>query len=70
MTLMARYSGECPECGERWSAGDLIRADEDKAWKHAVCPTPRPTAAPCASCFQIPAANGACGCDPIDSKDS
>jgi len=38
MTLMARYSGECPECGERWQPGELIRADEDRTWKHAVCP--------------------------------
>lgn len=39
MTLMARYPGECPECGERWRAGDYIRADEgEREWKHAVCP--------------------------------
>lgn len=38
MTLPARYSGVCPECGDRWQPGDLIRADEDRQWKHAVCP--------------------------------
>lgn len=38
MTIQARYSGMCPECGDAWKPGDLIRADEDRAWKHAVCP--------------------------------
>ena len=43
MTLMARFSGTCPECGERWQPGDLIRADNDEpgtptTWRHAVCP--------------------------------
>ena len=40
MTLMARYSGVCPECDEPWQPGDLIRADDDRRWKHAVCPNP------------------------------
>jgi len=39
---MARYSGVCPECDERWQPGDLIRADEDREWKHAVCPDAPP----------------------------
>ena len=43
MSIRARYSGVCPECGERWQPGDLIRADgrEDNGppiWTHAVCP--------------------------------
>lgn len=44
MTLMARYSGECPECGGRWQPGDLIRGETGRypngspRWKHAVCP--------------------------------
>lgn len=38
MSIQARWSGECPECGERWQPGDFIRADEDREWKHAVCP--------------------------------
>lgn len=43
MTIQARYSGTCPECGGRWQPGDLIRADEPKqgdipTWQHAVCP--------------------------------
>jgi hypothetical protein len=35
MAIQARYSGVCPECEERWQPGDLIRADEDRQWKHA-----------------------------------
>ena len=27
MTLMARYSGTCPDCGGRWQPGDLIRSE-------------------------------------------
>lgn len=43
MTLMARFSGTCPDCGERWQPGDLIRAEaippgESPIWKHATCP--------------------------------
>ena len=43
MTLMARYSGTCPECGERWQPGDLIRSEETPSgspvqWQHATCP--------------------------------
>lgn len=26
MSIQARYSGVCPDCGERWQPGDLIRA--------------------------------------------
>lgn len=42
MTLMARWSGECPNCGERWQPGDLIRSEQPDpgdlpAWQHAVC---------------------------------
>jgi len=45
MTIMARYSGVCPECGERWQPGDLIRAQMGDYgvidhWQHAVCPDP------------------------------
>lgn len=43
MTIPARYSGVCPECGERWRPGDLIRADAlddigHAVWAHAACP--------------------------------
>ena len=46
MTIPARYSGVCAECGERWQPGDLIRADKyhddigRAIWTHATCPTP------------------------------
>ena len=43
MSIMARYSGICPECGGRWQPGDMIHAtytDEygTSAWQHASCP--------------------------------
>ena len=43
MSIPARYSGYCPECGERWQPGDLIRSDDRDPdglpiWAHAVCP--------------------------------
>ena len=46
MTIQARYSGVCVECGERWQPGDLIRADKYHRdglpiWQHAVCPDAR-----------------------------
>ena len=59
MTIQARYSGVCPECGERWQPGDLIRADGDGAWKHAVCPDDklaasiRPGEVACQDCWLI-----------------
>ena len=45
MTLMARYSGTCFECGGRWQPGDLIWCDgQDNRgvpiWQHATCPPP------------------------------
>ena len=49
MTIQARYSGVCPECGERWQPGDLIRSDDHDTdclpiWTHAACPDmPDPT---------------------------
>ena len=51
MTIQARYSGVCPDCGERWQPGDLIASSTDwdgaDAWVHAACPDapdPLPTA--------------------------
>ena len=43
MSIQARWSGTCPECGERWQPGDLIRSDDrdpdgPPIWTHAVCP--------------------------------
>ena len=31
---------DCPTC--HMQPGDLIRADEDREWKHAVCPDAPP----------------------------
>lgn len=59
MTLMARYSGVCPECGERWQPGEYIRADEDKQWKHVHCPdvtddlSLRPNETVCTDCWLV-----------------
>lgn len=43
MSIQARYSGTCPECGGRWQPGDFIRAEAPPLgslpeWKHAICP--------------------------------
>jgi hypothetical protein len=63
VSIPARYSGFCPECGERWQPGDLIRCEErtgspgaDPAWKHAVCPDPlldRLIGKPCPVCWLV-----------------
>jgi len=67
MTIMARYSGVCPQCGERWQPGDLIRACANPTetgaacWHHASCPNPeidrlievRPGEVSCRRCFLI-----------------
>lgn len=69
MTLMARWSGVCPECGEKWQPGDLIRAEGgpraplgDAIWQHATCPDPLATEHPvCTECWLThPAIEGAC----------
>ena len=65
MTLQARFSGTCPECGERWQPGDFIRADEPQpgtlpSWKHAACPDPLATTNPvCQTCW-LTHPEGAC----------
>lgn len=41
MTITARYSGTCPECGDHWQPGDSIDTVEPgnlSRWKHAACP--------------------------------
>lgn len=44
MSIQARYSGICPECGGRWQPGDLIRSkhggrnDGLPIWQHVSCP--------------------------------
>lgn len=54
MTIPARYSGTCPDCGGRWQPGDLIRSHVDTPgqsgywqsgyWAHASCPDDDPLA--------------------------
>lgn len=64
MTIQARYSGVCPECGERWQPGDLIRsqavgAEHHEYWMHAVCPNDklaasiRPGEVVCQDCWLV-----------------
>ena len=65
MSIPARYSGLCIECGERWQPGDLIRSDQLNdvgmaLWTHAACPTPadplpsaRTGEVSCPACFLI-----------------
>lgn len=68
MTLMARWSGTCPECGETWQPGDLIRSEStydgptgtSPVWQHAVCPDPLDTNNPvCQTCW-LTHPEGAC----------
>ena len=46
MSIVARYSGTCSECGDRWQPGDLIRVVPDDqrpgVWRHASCPDDDP----------------------------
>lgn len=76
MTIQARYSGTCPECGGRWQPGDLIRSERTApgnlnvaVWQHVVCPDVAdgdPTALRrgekvCENCWLIHP-EGACDC--------
>ena len=58
----ARYFGRCGVCDEAIRPGDSATYVDDEI-AHAACPEPVALAAPCARCFMIPAANGACGCE-------
>lgn len=68
--FVARFTSRCAGCDEPIEPGDDARASTS-GWVHADCDppepaparAPRPTEPPCDRCFQIPAANGACGCD-------
>ena len=69
--IEASYSGLCPECGEFWQPGDLIRREgnerlwEDLRWRHVVCPEAieKPEGAVCEHCFLRRSLTGECGCD-------
>lgn len=59
MTLMARYSSICSECGGRWQPGDLIRSDGG-VLRHAHCPDDydqmvglRPGETVCTTCWLV-----------------
>ena len=64
MSILARYSGACPECGERWQPGDFIRsrpvgAEHVERWYHDTCPdvidptTLLPGERVCAMCWLV-----------------
>lgn len=67
----ARFRSRCADCDETIEPGTDARASGHGGWVHADCDPPEPTevrperpAAPaCGRCFQLPAANGVCGCD-------
>ena len=50
MSIRARYSGTCPECGESWQPGDEIcgrdsdlpyeKREQPTVWRHRFCPDP------------------------------
>lgn len=70
MTISARYSGTCPECGERWQPGDLIRGETAPMtrgiiYRHAVCPesVEKAEGMVCDRCFLRRSLTGECGCD-------
>ena len=71
-TLTARFRSRCAACDNPIEPGTDARASGDGGWLHADCDAPepadarapRPTAPACGLCFQVPAANGVCGCDP------
>ena len=66
MTIMARYSGTCGECGGRWQPGDPIQAGgydlsgrNVVTWQHAACPPDsddlslRPGEQVCTACWLV-----------------
>ena len=65
----ALFPGLCPECDERWKAGDLIQPIDDACgglhWRHAVCPegVEKPEGTVCPTCFLRRSLTGECGCD-------
>lgn len=59
MSFEAKYPGLCAACDEGIKPGASVTYVNDQL-VHARCPESR---TPCLSCFMVPAANGACGCD-------
>lgn len=60
----ARYPGRCGVCDEAIRVDELVTYVDDQL-AHHECPTVTAAATPdpCPSCWTVPAANGACGCD-------
>lgn len=62
----ARYRGRCGDCGFSILTGDDVRFDGDDLVHDDCGDVPLNVdedAAACRSCFQIPSASGACGCE-------
>lgn len=65
-TFTARYRGVCNDCEASILPGDTVRFDGTELVHDDCGDVPvnvDPEAAACRSCFQIPAASGACGCE-------
>lgn len=59
----AAYAGTCGACDEHYEPGTWIQPGVG-GWVHRSCPDPlRVDREPCTSCWQVPSASGACGCD-------
>lgn len=69
----AEYQSHCEACDDPIVPGEDCRSDGYGGWIHAddgceraATGSPhrdRPASIACTRCFQIPASNGACGCD-------
>ena len=64
MSIAARWSGYCSECGERWQPGDQIRSvvvgyEHMERWVHDACPDVlapdalRPGETVCTDCWLV-----------------
>lgn len=59
----AGYDSDDSCCGEGIVEGERIRADGEGGWVHEDCSADEPVKPrACPECFQVPAANGSCGC--------
>lgn len=64
MPFTARLTGPCEDCDHGIREGDRIESIGDThRYRHLTCPPPAPAPSVCPSCFQVPAASGACGCE-------
>lgn len=65
-TFTARYRGRCGDCEASILPGDTVRYDGDDVVHDDCGDVPLSVdedAAACRSCWQIPSASGACGCE-------